>query len=118
MWQTLTGWFEKAGYEMVFSHVGITQAGVRGIRDLNKYIEQGYNVITLISDGLLIKSKNKTTLPTHWVVWKSSVIQDPNGYISLELFSWGKETNWIKPKKDLQFFINRFFGGMVFKPLK
>lgn len=118
MWQTLTEWFEKAGYEIVFSNVGITQAGVQGIRDLNQYIEQGYKVVTLINDGLLVNSTNKTTLPTHWVVWNGSVTQDSNGYISLELFSWGKERNWIKPKKDLQFFINRFFGGMVFKPLK
>jgi len=118
MWQTLTEWFEKAGYEMVFNNVGITQAGVQGIRDLNKYIEQGYKVVTLINDGLLGNSTNKTTLPTHWVVWNGSVTQDSNGYISLKLFSWGKKMNWIKPKRDLQFFINRFFGGMVFKPLK
>lgn len=118
MWQTLTEWFEKAGYEMVFSNVGIAQAGVQGIRDLNKYIEQGYKVVTLINDELLVNSTNKTTLPTHWIVWDGSVTQDPNGYISLELFSWGKTRNWIKPKRDLQFFTNRFFGGMVFKPLK
>ncbi|WP_228727935.1 hypothetical protein [Klebsiella michiganensis] len=118
MWQTLTEWFEKAGYEIVFSNVGITQAGVQGIRDLNQYIERGYKVVTLINDGLLVNSTNKTILPTHWVVWNGSVTQDPNGCISLELFSWGKQRNWIKPKKDLQFFIKRFFGGMVFKPLK
>ena len=118
IWQILAEWFEKVGYKMVFSNVGITQAGVQGIRDLNKYIEQDYKVVTLINDGLLANSTNKTTLPTHWVVWNGSVMQDPNGYISLELFSWGKEKNWIKPKKDLQFFINRFFGGMAFKPLK
>ncbi|MDN8555426.1 hypothetical protein [Citrobacter werkmanii] len=118
IWQILAEWFEKVGYKMVFSNVGITQAGVQGIRDLNKYIEQDYKVVTLINDGLLVNSTNKTTLPTHWVVWNGSVMQDPNGYISLELFSWGKEKNWIKPNKDLQFFINRFFGGMVFKSLK
>lgn len=88
MWQTLTEWFEKAGYEIVFSNVGITQAGVQGIRDLNQYIERGYKVVTLINDGVLVNSTNKTILPTHWVVWNGSVTQDPNGYISLELFSW------------------------------
>ncbi|MEI2266698.1 hypothetical protein [Erwinia sp. CGal63] len=117
MWQTLTEWFEKAGYEKVFSNVGITQAGIQGIRNLNKYIEQDYRVVTLINDGLLENSTQKTTLPTHWIVWESPVTQDTNGYISLNLFSWGKAINWIKPQKDLHFFINRFFGGMVFKPL-
>ncbi|WP_278809231.1 hypothetical protein [Obesumbacterium proteus] len=118
IWQTLTEWFEKAGYEMVFSNVGITQAGVQGIRDLNKYVEQGYKVVTLINDGLLEGSANNTTLPTHWVVWDGSVTQDDNGYVNLKLFSWGRSANWIKQRKDLQFFIKRFFGGMVFKPLK
>lgn len=118
MWQTLTEWFEKAGYEKVFSNVGITQAGVQGVREFNKYIEQCYKVITLINDGLLEGGSNKTTLPTHWIVWDSTVTQDDNGYINLKLFSWGQSTNWIKQKKDLQFFINRFFGGMLFKPLK
>lgn len=118
MWQTLTEWFEKAGYEKVFSNVRITQAGVQGIRDLNKYVEQGYKVVTLINDGLLEGSTNNTTLPTHWIVWDGSVTQDNNGYVNLKLFSWGQSTNWIKQKKDLQFFINRFFGGVVFKPLK
>ncbi|WP_208952491.1 hypothetical protein, partial [Rahnella sp. ChDrAdgB13] len=118
MWQTLTEWFEKSGYEVVYSNVGITQAGVQGIRDLNKYIEQGYKVVTLINDGLLEYSTNKTTLPTHWIVWDGPVTQEANGDIALKLFSWGKVINWIKQKKDLQFFINRFFGGMVFKPLK
>jgi len=118
MWQILTKWFEKAGYEKVFSNAGITQPGVQGIRDLNKYKDQGYIVVALINDGLLVNSESKTTLPTHWIVWNGLVTQDSNGYIGLELFSWGKTMNWIKPKRDLQFFINRFFGGMVFKPLK
>lgn len=117
MWRILTELFEKVGYKMVFSNVGITQAGIQGIRDLNKYIMQGYRVITLINDGLLGGREDKTTLPTHWIVWEGPAIQESNGYIRLELFSWGKTINWIKPEKDVQFFINRFFGGMVFKPL-
>ncbi|HHH2680606.1 TPA: hypothetical protein ACPY83_005281, partial [Klebsiella pneumoniae] len=118
MWPTLAEWFEKAGYEMVFSNVGITQAGVQGIRDLNRYVAQGFKVVTLINDGLLEGSTNNTTLPTHWVVWDSSVTQDDNGYVNLKLFSWGRSTYWIKKGKDVRFFLNRFFGGMVFKPLK
>lgn len=109
MWQTLTEWFEKAGYEMVFSNVGVTQAGVQGIRDLNKYIEQGYKVVTLINDGLLEYSTNKTTLPTHWIVWDGPVTQEANGDIALELFSWGKVINWIKPKKICNFSLTDFW---------
>lgn len=118
MWNTLTEWFEKAGYELVFKNAGITQAGIEGIRELNKYIKKGYKVVTLINDGLLEGSTTITTIPTHWIVWNSAVTQDDNGYVKLELFSWGQSANWLKKEKDIQFFINRFFGGMVFKPLK
>lgn len=117
LWQTLEEWFEKAGYEKIFSNVGITQVGVQGIRELNEYVTQGYKVITLISDGLLDGSKSNLTVPTHWIVWDGSVTHDENGFVQLNLFSWGQVKNWIKSEQKLSFFINRFFGGMVFRPL-
>jgi len=112
MWQTLSKWFEKAGYEKVFSNVGIAQAGIQGIRDLNEYINKGYKVVTLINDGLLNGSlSDKLTVPTHWIVWDSPVTQDISGTVRLKLFSWGQVENQIKLGKDMSFFINRFFGG-------
>lgn len=118
IWQILAEWFEKVGYKMVFSNVGITQAGVQGIKDLNKYIEQDYKVVTLINDGLLVNSTNKTTLPTHWVVWNGSVMQDPNGYISLELFSWGKEKKLDKTKKRFAIFYQQVFWRNGFQTIE
>ncbi|MEW7312908.1 hypothetical protein AB1E22_09325 [Buttiauxella gaviniae] len=119
MWQTLTQWFEKAGYEKVFSNVGITQAGPQGINDLNEYVRKGYKVVSLINDSLLRGSlSERATYPTHWIVWDGAVTQDTNGHVHLDLFSWGKVEDQIKPQKDLSFFIHRFFGGVVFKPLK
>lgn len=118
LWKTLTEWFEKAGYEKIFSNVGITQAGIDGINDLNHYVRKGYKVVTLINDGLLSDGRDDNlTLPTHWVVWEGPVTQDANGYVHLKLFSWGKVSDQVKSQKDMRFFINRFFGGMVFKPL-
>lgn len=118
MWQTLTEWFEKAGYEKVFSNAGITQAGIQGIQTLNEYVKRGYKVVTLINDGLLNRSKSNTTIPTHWIVWDGPVINDTNGDVHLKLFSWGQVGYQVNPGKDMSFFINRFFGGMVFKPLR
>ncbi|PLR53807.1 hypothetical protein [Chimaeribacter arupi] len=118
LWQTLTKWFEKSGYEKIFSNVGITQAGTQGIRELNEFVQKGYTVVTLINDGLLKRGGSTLTIPTHWIVWEGPVTQDSNGYVSLNLFSWGESANSIKPEKDLRFFINRFFGGVVFKPLQ
>lgn len=118
MWPTLTTWFEKAGYERVFSNVGITQAGIQGIRDLKEYINKGYKVVTLINDSLLRDSMfEHTTYPTHWIVWNGPVTQGNDGFVGLNLFSWGDVSQRIKSRKDLSFFIRRFFGGVVFKPL-
>lgn len=119
LWQTLSEWFEKAGYEKVFSNVGITQAGIQGVRDLNKYINKGYKVVTLINDGLLRGSQSESlTIPTHWIVWNGPVTQGNDGFVNLSLFSWGEVSEQIKPQKNLSFFIRRFFGGVVFKSLK
>lgn len=117
MWETLTEWFEKAGYEKVFSNVGITQAGVQGIRDLNDYAHKGYWIVTLINDGLLEMGTSSLTIPTHWIVWQSSLTQETTGSFHLNLFSWGLVDDQIKAGQDASFFIKRFFGGMVFKPL-
>ena len=118
MWDTLTEWFEKAGYEKVLSNAGITQIGIQGIRTLNEYISRGYKVVTLISDGLLDGSDSNLTVPTHWVVWDGQMTTSINGDVQLNIFSWGYVRNWIKSGKDVSFVISRLFGGMVFKPLK
>ncbi|MEZ2577127.1 hypothetical protein [Buttiauxella ferragutiae] len=118
MWQTLTEWFEKTGYEKVFSNIGVTQTGIQGIRELNDYVGKGYKVVTLINDGLLKNSHSTLTVPSHWIVWDESVTQDSYNNVHLKLFSWGDVSDQIKPRKDMSFFINRFFGGLVFKPLK
>lgn len=118
MWGTLSEWFEKAGYEKVFSNVGVTQAGIQGIRDLNDFVRKGYKVVTLINDGLLGSSDSKLTVPTHWIVWDGLVTEDTTGNVHLNLFSWGDVYDQIKTNNKISFFISRFFGGMVFKPLK
>ncbi|RJT26569.1 hypothetical protein [Buttiauxella izardii] len=119
LWGTLTEWFEKAGYEKVFINVGITQAGIQGINELNEYIQKGYKVVSLINDSLLQGSlSERTTYPTHWIVWNGPVTQASDGTMHLNLFSWGDLSDQIKPGRDTSFFISRFFGGVVFKPLK
>lgn len=117
MWGSLAEWFEKAGYEKVFDNIGITRGTIQDIRTLNTYVKQGYKVVTLIADSLLESSESNLTIPSHWIVWDGEVTESADGKISLQLFSWGTVSNWIKKDKDVHFFINRFFGGMVFKSL-
>lgn len=118
MWSTLTSWFEKAGYELIFSNAGATQVGIEGINKLNEYARKGYKIVTLINDGLLERGRSVLTIPTHWIVWEGAVTEDSGGSIQLQIFSWGNVYEQIKKPADIYFFLNRFFGGMVFKPLK
>lgn len=118
MWGKLSEWFEKAGYQKVFSNVSAIHKNVQDIRTLNEFVHQGCWVVTLINDGLLQLSDSNLTVPTHWIVWRGPLKADASGTISLELFSWGKVKDWLKPDKNISFVTPRFFGGMVFRPLK
>ncbi|VFS72407.1 Uncharacterised protein [Raoultella terrigena] len=118
MWQTLTEWFEKAGYKKIFSNVGPVQAGIQGVRVLNEYIQKGYKVVTLINDGLLERSDSNLSIPTHWIVWNGPVIQDSKGNIHLDLFSWGNTYDQIKHGKDISFFISEVFWRNGFYTIK
>ncbi|MGK9174431.1 hypothetical protein KXR87_14545 [Yokenella regensburgei] len=118
MWQTLTEWFQKAGYELVFCNAGITRGSVEDIHIFNDYVNRGYKVVTLVAGGLLDGNDSIFTVPNHWIVWNSQLTQSDRGEISLALFSWGKVKNHIKSDMTTRRFLNRFFGGMVFKPLK
>lgn len=118
MWQTLTEWFQKAGYELVFCNAGITRGSVEDIHLFNDYVNRGYKVVTLVAGGLLDGNDSIFTVPNHWIVWNSQLTQSDRGEISLALFSWGKVKNHIKSDMTTRRFLNRFFGGMVFKPLK
>ena len=88
------------------------------IRLFNDYVNRGYNVVTLVADGLLEGIDSIFTVPNHWIVWNSQLTQSDRDEISLALFSWGKVKNYIKTDMTIHRLLNRFFGGMVFKPLK
>lgn len=119
MWQTLTEWFEKAGYELVFSNVGITQVGTDGINKLNGYYMKGYTVVSLIDDSLLAESTSvHSTIPKHWTVWNGPVTEESDASVQLRLFSWGEINMLIKPASSLSFFKKRFFGALVFKAIR
>lgn len=118
MWQTLTEWFQKAGYELVFCNAGITRGSVEDIRLFNDYVNRGYKVVTLVAGGLLEGNDSIFTVPNHWIVWDGPVKEDDGRKVQLRLFSWGIVNDQVTKDHELSFFLNRFFGGMVFKPLK
>lgn len=128
MWGKLSEWFEKAGYEKVFSNVGIAHVGINGLCDLNKYADGSHKIVTLISAGILVGYDSLIPLKNHWITWSGKVGDlngndialntDANEFIELKLFSWGKVKNQIKPMLSLEKTMRSIFGGVVFKPLK
>ncbi|MBD2797254.1 hypothetical protein ID856_12000 [Xenorhabdus sp. 18] len=116
MWRKLTEWFEKAGYEKVFSNISLMHSNKEGIEELNNYIEQGYHVVSLISAGML-KNMKETSGKNHWIVWKDKVKKHGNN-VDITLFSWGEVKPWVKINTSYDYFIEHTFGGLVFKPMK
>ncbi|PHM40251.1 transposase [Xenorhabdus mauleonii] len=128
-WWSLSDWFEKAGYEKVFSNVGLSSCNIKDLITLNDYYSNGYHVVTLISAGMLYEYGDKETSgKNHWVVWNGTVKNyqneeikedfDLNQHVDLNLFSWGFVKNQVKPGKTLDYFLGKTFGGLVLKPLK
>ncbi|MDE9543709.1 hypothetical protein [Xenorhabdus bovienii] len=118
MWEMLTEWFEKSGYEKVFSNVGLSHCNMNDLMALNDYASQGYKVITLISDTMLGRGRsNGVNYKSHWIVW-NGLVKENKQQVELELFSWGDTYQQIKRNTTMDSFLNQLFGGVVFKPLK
>ncbi|MEQ1975424.1 hypothetical protein [Xenorhabdus sp. SGI240] len=117
MWGKLTEWFEKAGYEKIFSNISLMHSNKEDIETLNGYIDQGYHVVSLISAGML-ENMEETSGKNHWISWRSKAEKDANGCVDIILFSWGKVKPWVKINSSYDYFIEHTFGGLVFKPLK
>ncbi|OKP01721.1 hypothetical protein [Xenorhabdus eapokensis] len=127
-WWSLSDWFEKAGYEKVFSNVGLSRCNLNDLVTLSDYCRNGYRVATLISAGMLKGYDGESSGKNHWIVWEGAVKNSQGEYITnnsdlsqpvnLKLFSWGKVEPQIKNKKSLDYVTNHVFGGLVFKPLK
>jgi hypothetical protein len=115
-WWTVSDWFEKAGYEKVFSNIGLKHSNKEDIEVLNNYIEQGCHVVSLISAGMLQNMK-ETSGKNHWIVWVDKVEESEYG-TNVKAFSWGKVKPWVKANATHEYFTNHTFGGLVFKPLK
>ena len=128
MWGKLTEWFEKSGYEKIFSNIGIYHSSISDVLALNESIKSGYRVVTLVSAGMLAGYQGDTLSKNHWIVWTEQ-LSDEYGIpisnstldgdkVTLSLFSWGKVGGQLKSNINLDVFLKHVFGGLVFKPIK
>ncbi|EMN5862003.1 hypothetical protein RJ495_002587 [Pluralibacter gergoviae] len=117
-WGELSGWFEMVGYKKVHSDVGFISKGMDSINKLNFYMEKGCRVVALVNASLINGRDMKIAIPNHWVVWQGPLIINANGSIEQRVFSWGDRQTKIEGNKGGAFYTNRFFGALVFEPLK
>lgn len=128
-WTEVTNWFKKSGFKGVetFSF-SITGFSPNLVDQLNKYIESGFYVVTLISASILSNgfSSGTRNLPDHWVVWTDKLREangnpitkelDPNKtLVSLKLFSWGENRQRLGKNISYTNFCKNIFFAMVVK---
>ncbi|MDH2274465.1 hypothetical protein [Moraxella porci] len=119
----LETWFTQAGFRCIASRTITNLIGVRFFVDFNKEFNQGHCIVALI-DGDLLGSLARFSIPTHWVVW-TSTLNDKNGnpitnnlkdtdIVQLKVFSWGKDNYTIKTNVNFSNFRNHVFQIYVF----
>lgn len=123
----LTEWFIKAGYQKVFSNISLAHSNIQDIVTLNRYISQGYTVVSLISAGMLERADGDTSWKNHWIVWEDTLSDmsgkpitldsHPSDPVKLTLFSWGDVNNQIRENLSLEHFLTKTFGALVLKKI-
>ncbi len=119
----LKTWFTQAGFRCVTDKVITNLVGIKSFVDFNKEFSQGRCIVALI-DGDLLGSLARFSIPTHWVVW-TSTLNDKNGnpitshlkdtdIVQLQVFSWGKDNYAIKTNVNFSDFRNHIFHIYVF----
>lgn len=93
--------------------------------EINQYAGSDSYIVTLISASILHSSFSSGTnmIPDHWVVWTDKLrdVQgkpitsksDPWTYVSLKLFSWGKDQQQVKSIIQLASFCRRIYFAVA-----
>lgn len=125
-WWSLANWFEKIGYEKIFSNTSLAHSNLQDIVTLNEYFTKGYTVVSLISAGMLADYGGADiSFKNHWIVWESPMYSSLGQNITLnnklsdianiKAFSWGEVKQQIKPAKNLEYILSHVYGALVFK---
>lgn len=118
----LIQWFRLVGFPLVKQYL---LPGINDLFELNDYFVRGYNIVSLVSGGIIDgQPKPFKPLPTHWVVWSSTLNGKNNkpitksikgsDSVNLTLFSWGENKKPIK-KFSLDEFHDYSFQHYVFR---
>lgn len=128
MWSGMLDWIKKSGFT-VAKEWSIDLAGYHWpvINEINTYAGSNHYIVTLVSASMLDggSSSGTTLIPDHWIVWTDKLrdVQgkpiisksDPWTYVSLELFSWGKNQQQVKSTIQLASFCRRIYFAVAIK---
>ncbi|UYZ68192.1 hypothetical protein LP122_10605 [Moraxella bovis] len=120
----LDSWFVQAGFRRVDDKIITNFRSVQAFITFNEYYHKKYCIVALI-DSDLLSDLAKISLPTHWVVW-TSTLNDKNGnpitnnlkdsdIVKLTVFSWGKNKYFINTNVSFDDFRNHVYKVFVYQ---
>lgn len=91
----LASWFKKMGFGTVLKETTLVrESDEKSLRRAGELHERDYWVCLLVHEHILGKSveerRRASMFPSHWVVLREPA-RIENGFVSLSVFSWGKE---------------------------
>lgn len=105
----------------------LSNAGLQDICNLNAYVGDSFHVVINIHPELL--SSNDGFYQRHWVVLESKLQLDDglnndvtpqtplDSLVKLTMFSWGNTDSKLLKNTRLKYFLDNFYGGMVFEKI-
>ncbi|EOX8477478.1 hypothetical protein AIT98_000586 [Salmonella enterica subsp. indica] len=117
----------KNKLENITGGMYLANSGLQEICNLNAYVGDSFHVIINIHPELL--SSNDGFYQRNWIVLESKLqlddgsnndvtVQTPlNSLVKLTVFSWGNVNSKLLKNTNLKYFLDNFYGGMVFEKI-
>ncbi|MBN6076933.1 hypothetical protein HYE59_05140 [Aggregatibacter actinomycetemcomitans] len=122
----LVNWFTKIGSKHIDKSTNLFfSRGLANLVKLNQHYTNNLHVVVFIAARILSGS-NTANAKDHWVVLSSKISVDGreiteksslDGIIDCEFFTWG-DTQGFPYQVTLKEFLNHFYGGLVFQPIR
>lgn len=125
----LVDWFTKIGSKHIDKSTNLFfSRGLSDLIKLNQYYTNSLHVVVFVA-AKVINESNSVNTKDHWVVLSSnitvnnqplSIDSSLDGIIECEFFTWGRKRKLSERMvlPTLREFLNHFYGGLVFQPIR
>lgn len=120
-------WFSKIGSQCIHDGTSLFfSSSLDELIKLNELYEKNYHVALFISGKIIDPFSQTKNTKDHWIILASKInvngeplskMSSLNGKIKFNLFSWGRRRKTLD-STTLDEFLNHFYGGLVFTPIR